>query len=39
MKHRILVSTIMFYLNIYAVTNKNYKTKNYMLHWCGQSVV
>jgi len=33
MKRHTLVSTILFYLNIYVVTNKNYKTENYMLHW------
>jgi len=39
MKHRTLVSTILFYLNIYVVTNKSYKTKNYVLHWCVHSLV
>jgi len=34
MKHHTLVSTIRFYLNLYVVTNKSYKTKNYMLYWC-----
>jgi len=32
MTHRTLVSTILFYLNIYVMTNKNYKTKIYVLH-------
>ena len=27
------------YLNIYIVTNKSYKTENYVLHWCVYSLV
>jgi len=34
MKRRIVVSTNLFYLNIYVVTNKSYKTKNRVFHWC-----
>jgi len=34
MLHRILVSTSLCYLNLFVVMNKNYKIKNYMLHWC-----
>jgi len=24
----------LMYLNVFAVTNKSHKIKNYMLHWC-----
>jgi len=29
-----LVSTILFYLNLYVMTNKKYKTKNCVFHRC-----
>jgi len=39
MIHRILVSTSLWYLNVYIVMNKRYKTKNYMLYWCVYFIV
>jgi len=39
MKHRTSVSTIFVLFDLNVVTNKSYKTKTYLLHWCVHSLV